>query len=171
MNTLPHRSFSRPFPWKVLLTVVLSGWLGGLLLLDTVIMPSLYQAGMMTSPDFAPAGSLLFTVFNRVELLCAAIAVVSVVAIAYLHRWSAHFQRIVLLLVMTLFAIAMTQTYGLTPQMVSLGAALNWPDTVTEIPTAMTQLHGSYFTLDILKFSLGAALLGFACRDRAEMAN
>jgi len=59
--------------WQNIVTLTLSFWLSGSLILDWVIMPSLYVSGMMTQAGFATAGYLIFWNFNRIELLSAAL--------------------------------------------------------------------------------------------------
>jgi hypothetical protein len=61
--------------WRKTLTIVLAFWLSTSLLLDLVIMPSLAASGMLIQPDFVPAGYGIFWIFNRIELVCAALVV------------------------------------------------------------------------------------------------
>lgn len=52
-------------------------WLSGSLVLNWVIIPSLYISGMMTQSEFA-IGYLIFWNFNRIELLSAALVLTGV---------------------------------------------------------------------------------------------
>uniref|UniRef100_A0A832H3Q1 DUF4149 domain-containing protein n=1 Tax=Oscillatoriales cyanobacterium SpSt-402 TaxID=2282168 RepID=A0A832H3Q1_9CYAN len=144
--------------WKKVLILVLAFWLSGSLLLDGLVMPSMYVSGMMTEPGFATAGYSLFWLFNRVELLCAALVFTSVLVLRYTrHPWNRPGQFTVLLS-MVLMAIAFIDTYGLTPQMSALGLQLNW-FTALETPALMNQLHLGYWLLDCLKLLAAGALL------------
>ena len=72
MTAASSLQLKRPI-WQTIVVVTLGLWLGGSLVLDWVIMPSLYLSGMMTQPGFTTAGYLIFWNFNRIELLAAAI--------------------------------------------------------------------------------------------------
>ena len=158
--------------WTTLATVTLALWLGGSLLLDLVVMPCLYWAGMMTDPAFMEAGALLFGVVNRVELVLAGLTGASLLAIAYRRRLAVSLpvslQGWVAPLGMVLLAIALIETYGLTPYMVSLGATFDWPETLTAVPAGMDQLHGWYFALEAVKVMTAALILGLCARDRTQ---
>ncbi|MFM7426654.1 MAG: hypothetical protein ACKO7W_16945 [Elainella sp.] len=118
---------------------------------------------MMTQPGFASAGYSLFWVFNHLELLCAASVLTSVLVL----RQTAPLPRWILPAAGVLLAIALIYTYGLTPQMSALGLQLNWFEP-TEVPTAMNQLHGGYWLLELLKLGLGGALLSSSYRLRTQ---
>jgi hypothetical protein len=73
-------------------------WLSGSLLLDFVIMPGLSAVGMMSQANAATVGYSLFWIFNRIELLCAALVLTSLLALRgtsnlYLQvrRWSFYY--------------------------------------------------------------------------------
>jgi hypothetical protein len=53
--------------------LTLGFWFSSSIILDWVIIPSLYVSGMMTQSGFASAGYLIFWNFNRIELVCAAL--------------------------------------------------------------------------------------------------
>ncbi|MBM0743582.1 hypothetical protein JOY44_18515 [Phormidium sp. CLA17] len=158
MNTLSYPSSQRS-PWKVALFLTLAFWLSISLMLDGIVMPSLYVSGMMTSPDFATAGYSLFWIFNRVELLCAAVIFTSVLMSRYVCHpfYRPGFLSIILSVV--LLTISLIDTYGLTPQMGALGISLNWLNPSTEISVEMNQLHAGYWLLEMLKIAASAALL------------
>lgn len=155
--------FSRT-PWQTLVVLSLGFWLSGCLMLDMVIMPSLFVSGMMSSSGFAIAGNLMFGVFNRVELICGALALTGVLA---LSNGTHEFDRrgnLAFLLCLGLFAIAFIDTYGLVPQMSAMGMPLNLFDAVGDVPSAMTGLHERYFILDAVKIALGGTLLTWCYR-------
>ncbi|MBF2025672.1 MAG: DUF4149 domain-containing protein [Oscillatoriales cyanobacterium C42_A2020_001] len=144
--------------WKKVLVLVLAFWLSCSLMLDGLVMPSMYVAGMMTEPGFAAAGYSLFWVFNRVELLCAALVLTSVLVMRYhRHLWSRPGLFTVLLSAL-LLAIALVDTYALTPQMSALGLQLNW-FAPSDTPALMNQFHLGYWLLDCLKLAACGMLL------------
>ncbi|GAB4377418.1 MAG: hypothetical protein Kow00121_26750 [Elainellaceae cyanobacterium] len=156
MTVLTHSEFYRP-RWRTIVVGALAFWLSSSLLLDFVIMPTMYAAGMTTEPGFAAAGYSLFWIFNRVELLCAAFALTGVLVLktldaSSLHRWAVPISA-------TLLAIALIYTYGLTPEMSSLGLQLNWFEPRSEAPALMNQMHGSYWALELLKLTAAGLLL------------
>jgi hypothetical protein len=155
MTAFTSSEFSRP-KWRTVLLATLAFWLSGSLLLDVVVMPSMYAAGMMNQPGFASAGYSIFWVFNHLEVLCAALALTGVLVLrnticASISRWAIP-------MALGLLGIALIYTYALTPEMSALGMQLNWFDT-TEVPTTMNQMHGGYWLLEVLKFGVGATLL------------
>lgn len=145
--------------WQTILVLVLAFWLSGSLLLDFLVMPSLYMAGMMQEPGFASAGYSLFWIFNRIELLCAAGVLSCVLVLRYTrHPW--HRPGLLpLLLSGLLLAIALIDTYTLTPSMSALGLHLNWITESLAPPAGMNQLHFRYWLLDLTKIIAGGGLL------------
>ena len=59
--------------WQSTTIASLAVWLCSSLALDFVLMPGMYAAGMMNEPEFATAGYSMFWLFNRFELICAAL--------------------------------------------------------------------------------------------------
>lgn len=153
--------------WQTTVTFTLAFWLSGSLLLDWVIMPSLFATGMMTQPGFATAGYSIFWIFNRIELLCAALVLTGLLVLRRTHTGSKLGGRKVIFLSLFLLTIAIIDTYFLTPQMSALGLQLNLFEPVAEIPTGMNQMHGGYWTLEALKLIASGTLLGLCYRDRA----
>lgn len=147
--------------WQAIVMVALIFWLSGSLIIDLVIMPSLYVSGMIASPEFAAAGNLMFWGFNRVELICAASAATGVMVLSNLSNGFGKRSRTAIVLSLILLAIALVDTYALTPQMSALGMQLNLFDSTAEVPAGMNLLHQSYFALEAVKLSVGAALLSF----------
>lgn len=149
--------------WQIIVLSALIFWLSGSFILDAIIMPGMYAAGMMESSGFAAAGYSIFWLFNRVEVLCAGLILTGVLASTFLLHSSKMGGRAVVLAV-SLLAIAITATYVLTPQMSALGMQLNLSETRALVPASMNVLHGEYFGLEILKFSFGLLLLGICAR-------
>ncbi len=155
MAVIPHVNFPR-LSWRTIVQTTLALWLGGSLLLDLVVMPGLYSAGMMASPNFATAGYSIFWTYNRLELVAAALILTGVLGLMQ-NRMLPH-QRQSVLLAVGLMAIAFLATYLLTPTMSALGLQLDLFSPAT-IPTGMNQLHETYWILEMLKLVGGVALL------------
>ncbi|WP_377478209.1 MAG: DUF4149 domain-containing protein [Microcoleus anatoxicus] len=152
--------------WQAIVMVALIFWLSGSLIIDLVIMPSLYVSGMMTSPEFATAGNLMFWGFNRVELICAALAMTGLMVLSNLSTGFGKQSRTAIILSLVLLAIALIDTYALTPQMSALGMQLNLFD-LAAVPTSMNLLHKGYFALEAVKLAVGATLLSFCYQHQA----
>jgi hypothetical protein len=165
MTAITSRVESRP-RWQAIVMVALIFWLSGSLILDLVIMPSLYVSGMMTSPEFATAGNLMFWGFNRVELICAALVATGLMVLSNLSSGFGKDQRTAIILSLVLLAIALIDTYALTPQMSALGMQLNLFDTA-EVPTDMNLLHQAYFGLETVKLAVGVTLLSWCYQHQA----
>lgn len=153
--------------WQAIVMVALIFWISGSLILDFVIMPSLYVSGMTSSSGFATAGNLMFWGFNRIELICAASAATGLMVLSNLAGGSSKRSRTAILLSLILLAIALIDTYALTPQMSALGIQLNLFEPAAEVPSAMNLLHQSYFGLEMLKLAIGGTLLGWCYRNQA----
>ncbi|MBH8575261.1 hypothetical protein I8752_20030 [Nostocaceae cyanobacterium CENA369] len=161
MNTLSTFELKRPI-WQTAVMFALGFWLSASVVLDWVIMPSLYLSGMMSQASFTTAGYAIFWNFNRIELLSAAVVLTGVLALRKTQsRW--HFSGIVLSLI--LLSIAILDTYFLTPQMCAVGTHLNLFETASAIPAQMNLLHGSYFVLEAVKLIAGGALLNWYWRQ------
>jgi hypothetical protein len=142
-----------PVNWRKVLILVLAFWISSSVLLDFVIMPSLFVAGMMSQPDFATAGYGIFWIFNRLELLCASLALTGVLVQQHSEKAPAS-----IALAGALFAIAIVCTYFLSPQMTSLGLNLNL-FAPAHVPDGMNQLHIGYWLLESCKFVAAGWLL------------
>ena len=156
--------FNKP-RWQTIVCMTLGFWLSACLLLDLVIMPSMYVSGMMAEPAFVTAGSTLFSVFNRVELVCAGLGVTGLLVLSNLSKDSGNKGRTAIILSFVLLAIALIDTYGLTPQMTALGANLNIFESANEVPAAMNQMHAGYWVLELVKFALVGSLLSGCYRQ------
>lgn len=151
---------TRQSVWKTILLVVLAFWLSSVLMLDGFVMPSMYASGMMTEPSFASAGYGLFWMFNRVELLCAALVLTGALVLHYARdRWNRP-GYLTLLLASLLLMIVLIDTYALTPHMSALGLHLNlFAPSEIAASSQMNQLHLSYWLLDGMKLSASGILL------------
>lgn len=140
--------------WHRGLAFVLACWLGSSLFLDFVVMPSLFAAGMMTQPDFATAGYGIFWIFNRLELLFAALVMTGVLA-----KYQAKDEKLTqIALSIVLLSSTIVCTYLLAPQMSSLGLHLNFFEPAT-VPGNMNQLHMSYWLVEVCKLAAAGYLL------------
>jgi Domain of unknown function (DUF4149) len=152
--------------WQAIVMVALIFWLSGSVIIDLVIMPSLYASGMMVSADFAAAGNLMFWGFNRVELICSGLVATGLMVLSNLMGDAGKRSRTAIVLSLVLLAIALIDTYGLTPQMSALGIQLNLFDSAAEVPAGMNSLHQGYFVLEALKLSVGGTLLGWCYQNQ-----
>ncbi|MBE9208611.1 hypothetical protein IQ244_19130 [Nostoc sp. LEGE 06077] len=163
MNTLATVTFKRSI-WQPAIMLTLVFWLSASVILDWVIMPSLYLSGMMTEASFTTAGYAIFWNFNRIELLSAAVILSGVLALSKTkHNW--HPNTIVFAII--LLTVSLLQTYFLTPNMCAAGIHLNLFETGT-IPASMDVLHGGYWMLEVVKLVTGGILLSQCWRIQAE---
>jgi hypothetical protein len=145
--------------WQQLIIGSLGFWLSGSLMLDLVIMPTLWMTGMMESSGFASASYSIFWIFNRVELLCAATALSGVWAlsqVSQMNRRAEMFAGAGMLL-----AIAMSYAFILTPYMSGLGIDLDIFATTKSIPVEMNQMHSIYWVLEASKLGIAGMLLNW----------
>lgn len=158
MNSVAETRLNR-INWSTLTLVILGFWLSSSLVLDLVVIPGLAATGMTTQFGFASAGYLIFGIFNHIELLCAAIVLTSFLIFRRNHTLSHLQERWSVILAGILFAIALTYTYILTPQMSGLGLQLNLFVPTLEMPTPMLEMQFGYWLLEVLKFVAGTTLL------------
>jgi len=148
---------SRTSIWPAALLLVLGLWLGGSLVLDLLVVPSLSAAGMMSASGFASAGYELFGIFNHLELLAAATVLSGFWAIAQQGRARL---ATVAIAAMVLVCVAFS-TYVLTPQMGATALPLDWlTGEPTGMPAGMVSMHVGYWANEALKLAGGAFLLG-----------
>ena len=152
--------------WQATVMVALIFWLSGSVIIDLVIMPSFFVSGMMTSPEFATAGNLMFWGFNRVELICSGLVATGLMVLSNLFGDFGKRSRTAILLSLVLLAIALIDTYALTPQMSALGMQLNLFEATTEAPAGMNLLHQGYFALEAVKLAVGCTLLGWCYQNQ-----
>ncbi len=145
--------------WQNIAIGSLGFWLSGSLILDLVIMPTLWATGMMEGSGFASASYSIFWIFNRIELLCAAAALSSIWALSKVARPRVDSQRKLLVGAVMLMAIALSYTFILTPQMSGLGLNLEVFETTKSIPAEMNQMHAIYWVLEASKIGIAGMLL------------
>lgn len=160
MNAISNVEFKRPI-WQTAVILTLGFWLSASIVLDWVIMPSLYLSGMMTQAGFATAGYAIFWNFNRIELLSAGIILTGVLAMSKTHSW----RRGTVVLAVLLLAVSLVDTYFLTPQMSAIGVQLNLFETATTTPASMSLLHGSYWVLEAVKLLAAGTLFSRCWRE------
>jgi hypothetical protein len=165
MNTISNLQLNRS-TCQTTVMLTLGFWLSASLVLDWVIMPSLYVTGMMNSESFTTAGYTIFWNFNRLELLAAAVVLTAILAMG---KAKSNWRLNSLFLSCLLLTIAILDTYLLTPQMCAIGSNLNLFMNVGEVPETMNLLHGSYFMLEILKLLASGVLLSQCWREKAAV--
>jgi uncharacterized membrane protein SirB2 len=158
MTVFSNKFVSKPMGWSQIVTLTLAFWVSSSLLLDLVIMPTLYLSGMMAESDFAIAGYDLFWVFNRLELVCAALVATGLL-VQQQRKQAAHRAYGKFWLACLMFAIVLAYTYGLTPQMSALGLQLDLYKATVEVPGMMNSLHLGYWVLEVFKLLAGCMLL------------
>jgi Domain of unknown function (DUF4149) len=162
MNTISSRVEFKRSPMLTALMLTLGFWLSASLVLDWIIMPSLYFSGMMTQSGFATAGYTIFWNFNRIELLAAGLVLTAVLALGNRQsQW--HIGAIALSVL--LLAVCLLDTYCLTPQMSAIGLQLDLFQASTEIPANMNLLHGGYWVLEAAKLVAGGTLLRWCVKE------
>jgi hypothetical protein len=152
--------------WQTIVIFTLAFWISSSLILDLLIMPGLYASGMMAESGFATAGYLIFWMFNRVEVLAAAVVLTGVLACRNTERTPDNHSFTGIILSLLLLSIALVCTYVLTPEMSALGLQLNLFEPVVEVPNTMNQLHGSYWVLEAIKLVAGGVLLNSCYRSQ-----
>jgi hypothetical protein len=150
--------------WQNVAMGSLGLWLGGSLVLDLVVMPTLWATGMMESSGFASASYSIFWIFNRVELLCAAAALSSVWAIIEVSRATLDTKREMLASAVMLLLIALSYTFVLTPYMSGLGVDLDVFAMTKALPADMDRLHAIYWVLEASKLGIAGLLLSKCSR-------
>lgn len=143
--------------WQSTTIASLVFWLCSSLALDFVLMPGMYAAGMMNEPGFATAGYSMFWLFNRFELICAALIFTGTLVMA--QSGLIQSRRMTIALAATLMVIVLACTYALVPEMSALGLQLDAFSTMPSVPAEMNLMHGLYWLLDLLKLVAGGVLL------------
>lgn len=160
MTTFTNLEVKRP-AWQSIVTFALALWLGGSLVLDLVVVPSLWEAGMMTQPGFASAGYMTFEAFNHLELLFAGTVMTGVLCMSGTHYFAGGWRRTAIILSAILLVIPLVYTYILTPQMSAMGIQLDLFSPMDGMPPGMMPMHLGYWGLEVLKIAgVGALLLG-----------
>jgi hypothetical protein len=167
MKTVTDR-YLQSINWTALAMLVLGFWLSASLVIDLVILPGLSVSGMMTQNGFASAGYLVFGMFNRLELLCAALVFCSFLVFHRYHTLIHLPEHRSLLFAGILLMITAIYTYFLTPNLSGLGL-LDPLTVVSGMPRGMMPFQMSYWGLEIVKLAIGVTLLRWCFRDSFKL--
>jgi hypothetical protein len=167
MATNPTVTIKQP-TWPTIVLFSLGFWLSACLLLDLVILPSMYAGGMMKAAGFASVGYLLFGMFNRIELLCAALVLTGILTVVKRHQLNPKWTIPAIILSVILLFVALIDTYSLTPQMSALAMQLNVFEPVQGIPSGMTQMQQGYWMLELFKLGSSGILLSWMYRNQQQ---
>jgi hypothetical protein len=158
---------------RTLAVVSLGFWVSTSLLIDIVVMPTLWATGMMESSGFASAGYSLFWVFNRFEVICAAAAFSSILALGTIvggaspleNRHSVYGSAKMRVGALMLLAISLSYTFILTPYMSGLAMNMDIFAIAKSIPAEMNQTHSIYWVLEASKLGIAGMLLAWCDRN------
>jgi hypothetical protein len=153
--------------WQHIAIGSLGFWLSGSLILDLVVMPTMWTTGMMESSGFASASYSIFWIFNRVELICAAAALSTIWALSQVNLASVERNRKMFAGAVILMAIALSCTFILTPYMSGLGFNTDIFTTTKSLPAEMNQMHSIYWVLETSKLAIIGMLLSLVDRSTA----
>jgi Domain of unknown function (DUF4149) len=145
--------------WQNIAMGSLGFWLSGSLILDLVVMPTMWATGMMESSGFASASYSIFWIFNRVELVCAATALSTIWALSQVHQASVENNRKMFAGALMLMAITLCYTFILTPYMSGLGFDADIFTVTKSLPAEMNQMHSIYWVLEASKLAIIGMLL------------
>lgn len=141
--------------WHRILPIALLFWMSASLVLDLLVMPVLYQSGMMADSHFVLAGQALFSAFNRMELLLGAIVLVCIAIKQQLPLMERESPWRNVPIAVLMFGIAILYSYGITPAMSGLGFAA---ESSGVIPESMGTMHIAYWALEGVKL-MGLGIL------------
>ncbi|CCH65918.1 hypothetical protein RINTHM_14610 [Richelia intracellularis HM01] len=147
MDTISPFGYKRHF-WQNIIILTLGFWLSANLIIDWLIMPSLYVSGVMKQPGFIQAGYTVFWNFNRIELLCASLVLTGILV---LNKKEAKLDLTMLCLAGLLLVICLVDTYILTPQMSAMGLQMNLWQMNIKIANIMNTLHRFYLIIEAVK--------------------
>ena len=154
--------------WQNIAIGSLGFWLSGSLMLDFVVMPTMWATGMMESSGFASASYSIFWIFNRVELVCAAAALSTIWALSQVNLASVDTNRKMFAGAVMLMAIALTYTFILTPYMSGLGFDADIFAISKSLPVEMDRMHSIYWVLEASKLAIVGMLLFLVDRFTSE---
>lgn len=160
---------SKKLDWQTIAMCALGFWLSGSLLLDFVIMPGLSAVGMMSQANAATVGYSLFWIFNRIELLCAAVVLTSLLALRGTSNLYLQVRRWSILLSVALLLIALFYTYIMTPQMTGLALQLNLLEPASGMAQGIMPMLEGYWMLEAVKLAAVTVLLGWCYRDARKL--
>ena len=151
---------------SAIVMTILGFWLSASFLLDFVVMPVLSLTGMMTDSGFISASYVLFGVFNRLEVVCAATILAIFFGFKANHLFGDRRSLNALVIASVLFNIALVCTYLITPQMAGFALEITSLGGTVTMPTSMMVWQALYWILEVAKFSLGITLIRW-CYQRA----
>lgn len=154
----------KKLPWQTIISLVLAFWLSSCILLDLVIIPSLFMSGVMSEGTFAPMGNIIFSLFNRIELIAAAVVLTGLFVMRKTEQISMN--STALISAGFLLAIALTDTYIFTPQLSALGANLDLFTNKSSMCVGMTQMHIAFWVLETTKLFIAGSLLKWSLDRR-----
>lgn len=155
---------NKKLPWQTIISLILAFWLSSCILLDLVIIPSLFMSGVMSEGTFAPMGNIIFSLFNRIELVSAALVLTGLFVIRKTEQTTIH--NTALISAGFLLAIALTDTYIFTPQLSALGANLDLFTSRSTMCVGMTQMHIAFWVLETTKLFIAGSLLKWSLDQR-----
>ena len=168
MTTFVSRPYRRA-QWQSICLIALGLWLSASLVFDFLVVPSLFESGMMESSDFASFSYIIFGNFNHLELLGAGIILGSTLAVNYRQNLSRIKLDSSVVISAVLMAIALLYTYFLTPQMSALGMNLNQFGTQELAGNPLLGIHLIYWLLELSKLALGTFLLNKIYGNSCEL--
>ncbi len=168
MNALSNNRW-KFLSWTTVVMFALGFWLSSSLILDCVVIPGLSLSGMMNEGGFASAGFIIFGLFNRIELVCAALVLTGFLIFRRYHLLIHLQERWSTVLASILLGIALIYTYFLTPELSAFGLEINAFSATNTMPSIMIPLHWSYWILEAVKVVLCLTLLSWCYRDSCEL--
>lgn len=93
--------------------MILGFWLSVCIILDLVIMLSMYVFGMMNILDFIVVGLVMFFVFNWVELFCSILGLIGLLVLSVILNYFVKNNKIVIIFFIVLLVIVLIDIYGL----------------------------------------------------------
>lgn len=169
MNTSSEGNIGK-LPWSGIVMFTLGFWLSASLVLDLVIVPGLFISGMMNQGGFASSGYIIFGLFNRLELVCAAVVLCGFLVFRRQHSLTHLQENRSLLLSGILLFITLIFTYFLTPELSGWGMlSLDLWNGERAMPPLMISLQVVYWVLEVIKIVTGVTLLRWCYRDACRL--
>jgi hypothetical protein len=169
MDTRSDGNFGK-LPWSGIVMFTLGFWLSASLVLDLVIVPGLFVSGMMNQSEFASSGYVIFGLFNRLELICAAVVLCGFLVMRRQHSLSYQQEIPSLLLSAILLIITLVFTYYLTPELSGWSLlSLNLWDGGRAMPPVMISMQIIYWVLEAIKLLTGVTLLRWCYRNACRL--
>ncbi|WP_099238548.1 hypothetical protein [Synechococcus sp. BDU 130192] len=155
---------------SAIVMTILGFWLSASFLLDFVIIPVLSMTGMMADSGFISTGYVLFEVFNRLEVVCAAGILTIFFGFKFEHLFGDRQALNALVIASILLNIALLYTYLITPQLAGFGLEMSGFNGTATMPLQMSVWHSLYWVLEAAKFVFGITLLRWCYRRACAIA-